>query len=54
MSSDYIVNKIKIEIDNVDGKENKSIKFENIIYVDNVYSKIIIKSEIMFDLCIYL
>lgn len=54
MSSDYIVNIIKIEIDNVDGMENESKKFENLVYVDNFYSKIVIISENVFDLCIYL
>lgn len=54
MSSDYIANKIKIESDNVDGKENESIKSENTTYVDNVYSKTITKSENAPDLCIHL
>lgn len=54
MSSVYIANKIKIETDNVDGKENESIKSENTAYVDNVYSKTISKSENVLDLCIQL
>lgn len=54
MSSDYIANKIKIKSDNVDGKENESIKSENTTYVDNVYSKTITKSENAPDLCIHL
>lgn len=54
MSSDYIANKIKIETDNVDGKENESIKSENTAYVDNVYSKTISKTENVLDLCIQL